>query len=502
MAPGRLKTLADQIGDLDLPFKDYDPEDQPPSDTDKSDEGPINDGGREHYEAVGKSKLRRSDVANLGPRYEGSRVSRNVALDEEEDNAFERGVEDESSDEDEEELERHAQEDNMNDSDGRLDMQGQNHPTSEINGDEDMQVEGFEEDGEEDSEEDDEDRDEDESRDSTHQDSRAQLRKMMSDERKVVTSTLSQAAKADTEKGRAVRKQRKTFDSLLNSRIRLQKALIATNSFPVVEPPASDVLDGCRQAVESAETAAFRLWSTLNDLRHDLQDLKTGQKRKRTAFEESTHSSALWDHMQSLETDSIPQRKAVLDKWSAKTRVASSAPTNRLNSSASKDETAVDVLISYLTDMPRLLQRARTPRSCAPIQASQSAKIKDPNALVTYDDADFYSILLKTLLEQTSADIDTSALAIPNQWQLARQARTKKVVDTQASKGRKVRYTVAEKLQNFMAQEDREGWGDRQTGELIGGLMGNRGTLREEDEEISDDHEDEVEDAGLLLFGK
>ena len=60
--------------------------------------------------------------------------------------------------------------------------------------------------------------------------SRAELRKIMNEEQTTVVAAISQAAKADADKGNAVSEQRKTFDSLLNVRIALQKALIATNS--------------------------------------------------------------------------------------------------------------------------------------------------------------------------------------------------------------------------------------------------------------------------------
>lgn len=78
----------------------------------------------------------------------------------------------------------------------------------------------------------------------------------------------------------------------------------------------------------------------------------------------------------------------------------------------------------------------------------------------------------------------------------------RKKVDTKASKGRKMRYTVHEKLQNFMASEDRGMWGERQRDELFGGLLGRRGALREDavDVEDGDLGREDVEEEGLRLF--
>jgi protein AATF/BFR2 len=163
--------------------------------------------------------------------------------------------------------------------------------------------------------------------------------------------------------------------------------------------------------------------------------------------------------------------------------------------------------------MPRLIAKTRIPRSCAPLQASSASNTKpitngltngghDSEQLPIYDDADFYTTLLQSLISQRSSETTASLgnLTLNLQpWQAAREAKTKKVVDTKASKGRKLRYTVHEKLQNFMAPEDRRMWGERQSEELFSGLFGRRvglGEVGEDDDEM--DHGDEAE--GLKLF--
>ncbi|KAL1845499.1 hypothetical protein VTK73DRAFT_549 [Phialemonium thermophilum] len=89
--------------------------------------------------------------------------------------------------------------------------------------------------------EDDEDdeKDDEESGESAGEDEadaqRAELRRILSEGQKSIMATVSQAAKADAAKGVAVRQQRRTFDALLHLRIRLQKALVAANSFGVVD---------------------------------------------------------------------------------------------------------------------------------------------------------------------------------------------------------------------------------------------------------------------------
>ena len=105
----------------------------------------------------------------------------------------------------------------------------------------------------------------------------------------------------------------------------------------------------------------------------------------------------------------------------------------------------MDVINEQLSNSERLVKRAQMPRSCAPLQLANKVT-EDP---MIYDDADFYGLLLKELLEQKSAD-SVSASNIDLSFQMRREAKTKKNVDTKASKGRKLRYEVHPKLQNFM----------------------------------------------------
>ena len=188
--------------------------------------------------------------------------------------------------------------------------------------------------------------------------------------------------------------------------------------------------------------------------------------------------------MQESESQELEHRRATLRKWSSKTQAATTKPTaNRLNQSA-RSSTVLDVIEDQLANPSRLVKRTRVPRSCAPSHAqrgiTESADI--------FDDADFYGILLKELLQQRNAEAGSGAQIdlAAQQWEAARRAgKTKKNVDTKASKGRKLRYTIHEKLQNFMAPEDRGTWGQRQVDELFGSLLGRKMILGEDQGETN-----------------
>jgi protein AATF/BFR2 len=342
---------------------------------------------------------------------------------------------------------------------------------------------------------------------------RAELRKLMVQDQKSVAATLTEGAKADTEKGKAVQAQRKAFDSLLNTRIKLQKALVVANSLSAIDINDNEV-EQAKDVVSAAEDAALKLWNNINSLRTSLQSSRTGQKRKHSEYTADTPLTAFWNDTAAYETSQLPYRTSTLNFWSTKCRATTAVatqPQNRLNQST-KEQQLSDVLAGQLSDISRLVSKTRLPRSCAPIQAAALSKTSKPqpekdDSLPIYDDADFYSTLLQSLISQRSSEATTSLgnlnLNMNMQpWQAAREAKVKKVVDTKASKGRKLRYTVHEKLQNFMAPEDRGAWGERQAEDLFGALFGRKEVLGEVANGLEDEEMGEWENngEGLKLF--
>jgi protein AATF/BFR2 len=451
------------------------------SDAESSDVEDAN-AGREHYAAVGKSTLRQTAHAPDAPAYRGKTVRRSQLEDSDgdsdSDDPFAEGFDGEASEDDDEA--------DITDGMDGVALNGET-PSDDDDSDDDSDAEHH---GAASSSA------EDASGDEAKPDASA-VRSMFQDARSF-TSTLAAGAQSDAAKGQAVKTQRKTFDTLLNTRIRLQKALISTNSMAAgphkeaAAPPSS---------VEAAEAAALTLLNNLAHLRVSLEEARTGSKRKRAAFDSETPSSDIWSSIQSSEHSALPHRKAVLERWSAKTR-ATTVTNNRNRLNASATQTLTEVLDSQLQSS-HLVARTQTPRSCAPVQSNASNKGSLPDPTI-YDDADFYGLMLKELLEQRSADNANGGAAefvVQAPWQVAREAKTKKIVDTKASKGRRLRYTVQEKLQNFMAPEERGEWGERQRDELFSSLFGQRVALGEQDH-VESEQEDgaDAAEAGLMLF--
>ncbi|KAL4786843.1 apoptosis antagonizing transcription factor-domain-containing protein [Aspergillus varians] len=558
MAP---KSLAEQIAELeDLTPKDFDPEDIDRGGNSSDEEPDVKkdaNAGREHYQAVGKAKLRNEDPVSLGKQYAGSRVSRDALEADSDDDPFrarssdEEGsedddVSDDSQGEDDEDISEESEEERSRNTKalnkkGRVpieydvDMDGMedSEDEDEEGFDEDESSDedgGFSDEDQDDDDDDDDDEDEDEMAakpskrrvqfSDTKSDDREELRQLMATDQKTIATSISQAAKADATKGRAVKQQRAAFDALLNARIKLQKGLTATNQLSATQIQNPEDIDN--DAFKSAESAALTLWSTLEDLRLTLVDAQTqdeSKKRKRPSpATTSTSTSSLWKRMSALESDSLSHRRAVLDKWSLKVRGSNNTLENSKTkligaTAAQQSITAVlDAHVASETADTRSAKRARNGTT------SSTAAAAEAEPVPVYDDAVFYQSLLRDLVEQrmSSSDAITNGLdtlhLLPSRnvhhVTGMRKDKVKRDVDTRASKGRKMRFDVHEKLQNFTAPEDRGTWTTNARDEFFASLLGKSasGFLREEDEDAerggsdAGESEDDAEEGGLKLF--
>lgn len=298
--------------------------------------------------------------------------------------------------------------------------------------------------------------------------------------------------RADVDKGVAIQQQRKIYDGLLNLRIRLQKALVAANTFPTMEAGS----DSESEPYEAAEEAAVKLLNTISSLRDNFgASTKTGGKRKRELVP-SMSSEAIWEQLQEEDQGSVKFREDRLEKWSRKVQSVNVTAPSGLGQ---RNKTLISVLQEQLGNPDsRLVKRTRVPRSCAPAQAAKKLT-EDENV---YDDADFYQLLLKELVDQRTVETSSAQTsAVPTvMLTAAKEAKTRKQVDRKASKGRKMRFTVHEKLQNFMAPEDRRSWEQEAIDRFFGTLFGRKMELNEDESEGEEMEGLDAEEEGLRLF--
>ncbi|KAI1807862.1 TRAUB-domain-containing protein [Daldinia bambusicola] len=334
----------------------------------------------------------------------------------------------------------------------------------------------------------------------TNEANRSTIQEMMNAGQRIVASTLSTVAQKDVAKGKAVRQQRKAFDALLNIRIRLQKSLVAVNSFSTLKEFGDQ-----SEPYEAAEAAALKLWNTIDGFRTSIQSEssgKTGQKRKRVADADMS-SQDIWENMKVIEQRAIVRRRAVLEKWSHSARNIRMVDRSSRKFTNTAEKSLITRLDEELVAPERLIRRTQTPRSCAPAQVAKKIN-EDPTI---YDDADFYQLLLKELVDQRTGDA-SGAPGGPTatiRFAAVKEAKAKRHVDTKASKGRKMRFNIHDKLQNFMAPEDRRSWEQSAIDRFFGTLFGQKLVLNEDEEDDKEASDEEmggapINDGSIRLF--
>lgn len=505
--------------------RDYDPEDDR-NDEEESGSGSEEEGttgGREHYEKVGRSTLRKPQTAPLDSKYRGVVVSRAALAGEESDNdpfALQDG-----NDEDEDPFAESA---DAKDNDSGEDAGVQGSVSVEEDGESDVDLSSEVEESDEDvddAESDDKPLDEeDESEDElaaprllgditttkAREDLKAQFKASQN-----LAAGLAKAASEDAKKGQAVKRQYQTFDRLLDARMKLQKGLTASDELAVKQPIVSFTSDA-DEALQTAQYAALQLFNTIGSFRNSIADAATSEpsSRKRKRFSHVDNMGdidSIWKSLEELEAESLPSRQTTIDRWSAKAKLSdpgqSAASTkSKFLESATHDNRLTAVLETFVINEQEKFFRSED------AEHQEDKEFDLDQRVPFYDDSVFYQSLLRDLITARSAASanDISISMLPPKLHASGNRQNKKAIDTKASKGRKIRYTVHDKLQNFMASEGDTGrdtamWTERGKNEFFGSLFGQDRVLREDDEDkdmVDEDNinEDGAEVEALRLF--
>ncbi|XP_076686972.1 apoptosis antagonizing transcription factor [Andrena cerasifolii] len=334
--------------------------------------------------------------------------------------------------------------------------------------------------------------------------------------------------KADIDKGNCVRSQLNLWENLLEIRIKLQKCLFTSNQMPQ--------FDDCKNFKENSEYATKTDESTsklkllLNNmlqLQHSLlkqypetKNLSVRSKKRKAEesidkeminTDEETdeeipsdtedenekedasisskdtgdtikgvfskklklddYEKLLSEHHKSY----VEYRNSIIQKWNEKTRIAS----GKLNKGM--DQTTLKQVEFALNDKEKLRKRTQLKRSeyiiigkVEPTEDNNEGRRVQEYDSEIYDDDDFYHQLLRDLIEYKSADI-TDPIQLSKQWiQLQNMRRKmKRKIDTRATKGRRIRYNVHNKLVNFMAPITiNDVWSNQAKDELYNSLFG------------------------------
>ncbi|XP_030753400.1 protein AATF [Sitophilus oryzae] len=321
-------------------------------------------------------------------------------------------------------------------------------------------------------------------------------------------------------KGVSVRNQMKIWESLLEARIQLQKCLSAANKLPQgeyyrdmikesdLEMDFKSKIVDTKKNVENVLDKLLLLQKIV--IKKYPETKKLGKDNQKEHIKEdddddedipSDTDEEINENESESETDddSEPKKKKrkfndfevdiaemhekyksyrneTIEKWNAKTRLS-------ITKNAGQVHSVLNQIDHILNDKAKLRKRTQLKRTEFKIlgeeekelnnEDSENARQPEEYNTEIFDDSDFYHQLLRELIEVKSADI-TDPVQLGRQWIQLQNLRNKmkRKIDTKATKGRKIRYTVHSKLVNFMAPLYQETWTDEAKNELYSSLFG------------------------------
>lgn len=463
MKKKKKSSLAEQLAALDTPAPtELDPEnaeDYQSSESDGYASDEDFDTGREHYAAVGQSRIRDTAVEQpLKAEYKGQKTNRKEIFEGSDDDVSEE--EDRTRFEDESEDLEVSEASIESGTEEEQEVVEQDLPQSS---------------GSDQSDVDSENESEESSDEAADAQQAADLKKMLADDQKAMVQAVVKTATADAEKGRAVKKQLTIYDSLLDCRIKLQKGLQCTN-----EMSERNQETDLSSAITEAESSALGLIDTLLSIRDDMlvQDLSVvpEPRKRKYADVENVDLDEVWRDMNAHSDRFSVWRDRTLTKWSDKIRSASGG-IDKSKKFKVLDQSILAQIKEAKSDREKLRKRTQVQRFR---NASKSTISSEDVSEEIFDDGDFYQQMLKDLIDSRMLD---SASGNQMKWLATRQPKQKKDnVDTRASKGRKLRYHIHEKIQNFMAPAATGTWHEEQKDELFGSLLGQRLRVDEDDD--------------------
>uniref|UniRef100_T1PII3 Apoptosis antagonizing transcription factor n=1 Tax=Musca domestica TaxID=7370 RepID=T1PII3_MUSDO len=338
--------------------------------------------------------------------------------------------------------------------------------------DQEDQEEVSEEEEEEDDEEDDDEEEEDE------------------DEEDEETHVISKVNRdAEIQKGICVQNQLKLWERLLEMRINFQKILAKTNQLP--SPTEIKELEEKDDKNKSTTQEVTRKTENLLQNLLTLQDTLYGQNSELSKSVKPSSIKRPWPFKQkSSRNDEPPMkqmnnylqerfdnfssyRNSVLLKWDDRTKLLQPGAGAK-KKSMNEEYDIIKKINNALMNKSLLIEKSQQVKNNAQKQNSEDVENQGDLAMNSniYDDSDFYHQQLRELIEY-KANTTSNMSEVTKQYlelQKLRQ-KMKKKVDTRASKGRKLRYVVHNKLINFMAPHDNCSWNDESKDELCKSLF-------------------------------
>lgn len=292
---------------------------------------------------------------------------------------------------------------------------------------------------------------------------------------------MSTRATDDVERGRHVRNQYGVWEKVLDLRVQLQPLLAATNRLPsACEVLAFDGDEGLQAERESALKGLDGLIAGLLSVQETLMEQDRLPVKRRA--QEAMDVESLWKRACRLETGLLASAHTSLDAWHQKAVLASDASNKKqlrvINQGIWQQ------VESAMRDPERLLSRTHILRqgSAQRIACPADDEYEDAEGNRSvfpdiFDDTDFYQQhLLRDWVEANPArQADAAMLAGTGLAvrMVQRGPAASGRVERRASKGRKLRYDVHEKLVNYMVPMHcgQVPWAEDKVSELFASLL-------------------------------
>ncbi|KAL5800086.1 hypothetical protein ACOSQ4_032970 [Xanthoceras sorbifolium] len=273
----------------------------------------------------------------------------------------------------------------------------------------------------------------------------------------------------DVLKGQAVKNQKALWDKTLEFRFLLQKAFSSSNRLPQ-EPVRSSFSvsdEGVGKAYSDLITSSKKTLDSLLELQEALLeknpfvaqalDGNSGQssnKHSKDSKNLDVEGDDEWLQVSQMHKRIASFRDKSIDKWQRKTQVTTGAAAIKGKLHAFNQNISEQVA-AYMRDPSRMIKQMQQRRSTVAAfeavhggadntKGEEAHTDGDPELL---DDSEFYQQLLKEFFETIDpTSSETAFYAIKKL-----QTKKRKIVDRRASKSRKIRYNVHEKIVNFMA---------------------------------------------------
>ncbi|KAL0738413.1 hypothetical protein Bca4012_014623 [Brassica carinata] len=263
----------------------------------------------------------------------------------------------------------------------------------------------------------------------------------------------------DAAKGQAVKNQKALWDKTLEFRFLLQKAFSSSNRLPQETVKSSFCSEDEKVSTAYTEliTSSKKTLDSLLELQEALFEKNPSVDQQANGTESNksdAEDSDEWQRISGMQKRMCVFRNKAVDKWQRRTQVTTGAAAIKGKLHAFNQNVSEQVA-SYMRDPSRMIKQMQQSRSTVAVFGTVPEETMEPKKeekqlegdpeLV--EDAEFYQQLLKEFFETIDPASSEAAFYAMKKF----QTKKRKVVDRRASKSRKIRYNVHEKIVNFMA---------------------------------------------------